>query len=193
MRLAWLALASLLFFSTIPVADAQQQSAWTPRAIEALQSTASSKTGFSFDHWMLVLASKAVPGDDDLRRVIAGVSGLSVRIYRFQDAGYDLAALTSANDEYRAAGWQRVIEKHETSQGSGVTDVWVRMENNAIANAALLVARPNEVILSACLVRSARRICPISAGTLAFPASKAALPCPRLPSHKLSQHLIGHP
>lgn len=145
MRLAWLALASLLFFSIIPVAEAQQQSAWTPRAIEALQSTASSKTGFSFDHWMLVLASKAVPGDDDLRRVIAGVSGLSVRIYRFQDAGYDLAALTSANDEYRAAGWQRVIEKHETSQGSGVTDVWVRMENNAIANAALLVARPNEV------------------------------------------------
>jgi len=95
---------------------------------------------------MLVFASKLEPNDADLRRVIAGVSGISVQNYRFQSpAQYDLSELDSVNAQYRAAGWKQLMNKHHNNAGSGTTDLWVRLENNAISNVAILLARPNEV------------------------------------------------
>ena len=55
------------------------------------------------------------------------------------------AALRSVNDEYHAAGWTRVLNKHEKDAGAGVTSVWVRLENNAVSNVAVLLAKANEV------------------------------------------------
>jgi|SRR5208282_1331520 len=121
------------------------QSSWTPRGIEALRSQASSKTEFTLDHSMLVFASKLDSGDEDLRRVIAGVNGVSVRSYRFSGPGmYDLVALGSVKDEYRAAGWTQVMNKDKDG-GHEVTDVWLRLENNAISNVAVLQTRATEV------------------------------------------------
>jgi hypothetical protein len=122
-----------------------QSNAWTPRGVEGLRSQASSKTEFTLDHSMLVLASKLDPDDEDLRRVIAGVNGVSVHSYRFSGAGmYDLAALGSVKDEYRAAGWKQVMNK-EKDGGHEVTNVWMRLENSAISNVAVLQARATEV------------------------------------------------
>lgn len=122
-----------------------QSSAWTPRGVEALRSQASSKTEFTLDHSMLVLASKLDPDDEDLRRVIAGVNGVSVHSYRFSGAGmYDLAALGSVKDEYSAAGWKQVMNK-EKDGGHEVTNIWLRLENNAISNVVVLQARATEV------------------------------------------------
>lgn len=93
---------------------------------------------------MLVIASKLEPNDSDLRRVIAGLSGIAVQNYRFQSpAQYDLSELNSVNAQYRAAGWKQLMNKHHDS--NGVTDLWVRLENNAISNVAVLLAKPNEV------------------------------------------------
>lgn len=137
--------------SSIQPARGQQQSAWVPQGIEALQQSASSKTDFSFDHSMLVLASKLDPDNEDLRRVIAGVSGISVHRYRFAGSWqYDQTALSSVGEEYRAAGWKQVVNRREKTtghdvDGTGVTDLWVRMENNAISNFAILLASANEV------------------------------------------------
>jgi hypothetical protein len=128
-----------------PAQTSAQPSTWTPRSVEALRSQASSKTEFTLDHSMLVLASKLDPDDEDLRRVIAGVNGVSVHSYRFSGAGmYDLAALGSVKDEYRVAGWKQVMNK-EKDGGHEVTNVWMRLENNAISNVAVLQARATEV------------------------------------------------
>jgi hypothetical protein len=95
---------------------------------------------------MLVFASKLDPENEDLRRVIAGINGISVHHYRFQEPGqYDAAALGSVNEEYRAAGWKRLMNKHDRDGGPGMTDLWVHMENNAISSVAILLARPREV------------------------------------------------
>jgi hypothetical protein len=111
-----------------------------------LQQSASSKSDFTFDHSMLVLASKLQPDNEDLRRVIAGLNGVSVHRYRFSDRRqYDEAALRSVSDEYHAAGWKQILNKHENDNGAGVTNVWVRLENNAISNVAVLLAKANEV------------------------------------------------
>ena len=57
---------------------------------------------------MLVLASKMDQDDECLRRVIAGVDGVSVHRFRFQSYGtYDPEILNAVRQEYRAAGWQQ--------------------------------------------------------------------------------------
>jgi hypothetical protein len=73
-------------FSTIAFLEAQERPAWIPQGVQNLQQSASSKSDFTFDHSMLVLASKVQHDNVDLRRVIAGVSGVSVLRYRFSGA-----------------------------------------------------------------------------------------------------------
>ena len=95
---------------------------------------------------MLVFASKLDPDNEDLRRVIAGVRGLSVHSYHFPGPWmYDPGALSSVKEEYHAAGWKQLVNNHEKGGGPGVTDLWIRLENNAISNVAILLARSNEV------------------------------------------------
>jgi hypothetical protein len=122
------------------------QGEFTPQGIYALRQGASSKTEFNLDHSMLVFASKLDPENDDLRRVIAGVSGVSVHRFHFaRPYLYDPQAITSMKEEYSAAGWKQLMNNREKDGGPGVTDLWVRLENNAISNVAILLARSSEV------------------------------------------------
>jgi hypothetical protein len=147
MKLTQVFLVIVLAVSGVTLSEAQEQNIWIPQGIGILQQSASSKSEFTFDHSMLVLASKLEPGDDDLRRVIAGVSGISVHRFHFPGAWqYDPGALSAVGEEYHAAGWKQVINKREKSEENpGTTTLWVRMDNNAISNVALLLARANEV------------------------------------------------
>jgi Domain of unknown function (DUF4252) len=146
MRLPPLVLVILIAISATKFSEAQAQSEWIPQSIGALQRSASSKTQFTFDHSMLVLASKLEPDDEDLRRVIAGGSGISVHRYHFPGSWqYDQGALSSVIEEYRSAGWKQLINSHEKGGGPGATDLWVRIKNNAINNVAILLASSNEV------------------------------------------------
>ncbi len=144
MRLSSFIFSLLIAISLTAFAGAQQPTLWIPRGVQQLQQSASSKSGFTFDHSMLVFVSKLDSNDPDLRRVIAGISGIAVQNYHFQSpAQYDLSELDSVNAQYRAAGWKQLMNKHRDKDGT--TDLWVRLENNAISNVAILLARPNEV------------------------------------------------
>ena len=146
MRLSHIVLVVLIAISAAKLTEAQQQHEWIPQGVEALQQSASSKTEFTLDHSMLVLASKLDRDNENLRRVIAGVSGLSVHRYHFTGPGmYDPGALSSVKQEYQAAGWKQLVNNHEKGGGPGVTDLWIRLENNAISDVAILLARSNEV------------------------------------------------
>ena len=117
-----------------------------PRALDALRQMASSKTEFTLDHSMLVLASKLDSDNDDLRRVIAGVSGISVHRFHFPGPDmYDAAALNAVKREYKSAGWKQFVNNHAKDGGPGGTGLWVRFENNAISDVAVLLARPDSV------------------------------------------------
>jgi hypothetical protein len=144
MRLSGIILVVLMAIAAT-LSEGQQGHEWTPQGIEALRQSASSKTEFTLDHSMLVLASKLDPDNEDLRRVIAGVNGVSVHSFRFSGrATYDPEYLRSVKDEYRAAGWKQVMS-NEKVEGQGVTNVWLRLENNAISNVAVLLAKSTEV------------------------------------------------
>jgi len=148
MKLLHLAVLALIMTSAAAFAQTPQD--WVPRGIESLAQNASSRTEFTLDHSMLVLASKLDQDDDDLRRVIAGVDGVSVHSYRFSRPGmYDSEALNSVRQQFHAAGWQHMVGKHDKNGGPGATDLWVHFENKAIRNVAILFAGEKDLNLIA--------------------------------------------
>jgi Domain of unknown function (DUF4252) len=137
---------SLVLISISAALAQTEQPNWVPQALESLGQNASSRTEFTLDHSMLVLASKLDQDDENLRRVIAGVDGVSVHRFRFQTAAmYDPEILNSVRQQYHAAGWQHMAGGHDKKGGPGATDLWIRFENNTIRNIAVLFAGPNQI------------------------------------------------
>ncbi len=148
MKLLPLAVLALITISAAAFAQTTQD--WVPRGIESLGQNASSRTEFTLDHSMLVLASKLDQDDDDLRRVIAGVDGVSVRSYRFPRPGmYDSEALNSVRQQFHTAGWKHMVSTHDKDGGSGATDLWVHFENKTIRNVAVLLTGEKQLNLIA--------------------------------------------
>jgi hypothetical protein len=87
MKLTAVVLVILIAISASKFIEAQEQHEWIPQGILTLQQSASSKTDFTFDHSMLAVASKLEPDNEDLRRVIVGVSGISVHRYVLRGRG----------------------------------------------------------------------------------------------------------
>jgi Domain of unknown function (DUF4252) len=145
MRLSYIVLLAMITTSAAALAQAPQRD-WAPQGIEALGQNASSRTEFTLDHSMLVLASKMDRDDDELRRVIAGVNGVSVHNYRFPRPGmYDPELLSAVRQQYRAPGWKHMVGNHDKNGGAGATDLWIRFENNAISNIAVLFTGQNQL------------------------------------------------
>jgi hypothetical protein len=148
MKLSRIVVLALISISAASLVQAQQPREWTPQALEDLRQNASSKTEFTLDHSLLVLASKLDPNNQDLRRAIAGVNGISLHSYRFPgSAMYDPDALVAVRQGYKDAGWTQLVNKHDKDAQPGATELWIRMDNKAISDVAVLVAKPNEVNL----------------------------------------------
>ena len=146
MQIACTLVLILTACSGLASAQEQQPYDFTPQALESLRQSATSKTEFSFDHSMLVLASKLDSENEDLLRVVAGVRGVALHRFHFSEPwSYDLDALHSVKDEYNAAGWMQLVNKHDRNGVPGVTDLWVHWQNEAISHIAILVARSTEV------------------------------------------------
>jgi hypothetical protein len=119
---------------------------WFPQDIEALGQNASSRTEFSLDRSMLVLASKEDPNDESLRRVIAGVNGISVHRFRFQGPGmYDPRVLGAVRHDYSMAGWQHISKAHDKYGYPRDTDLWIHIDHNVIRNIAVLFTNADQV------------------------------------------------
>ena len=146
MRLSEIFLLSFIAFATsLTFAQGGPQD-WIPQALHSLGQNASSRTEFALDHSMLVLASKLDQDDQDLRRVIAGVDGVSVHEFRFRGAAtYDPETLNAVRQEYHAAGWKRLASPHERNGQPTATELWLHFENNAIRNIAILHAGESQV------------------------------------------------
>ena len=145
MRISRIVFLSAITLFAATLAQPQQQD-WIPQGVEALGQNASSRTEFTLDHSMLVLASKADQDDEDLRRVIAGVNGISVHSYRFPKPGmYNPELLSSLRQQYHAAGWKHMLSTHDKGGGSGATDLWIHFENKAISRIAVLFAGQNQL------------------------------------------------
>lgn len=128
-----------------PQVQSPVQQDWIPRAVQDLAQTATSHSDFAFDHSMLVLASKVDQDDDSMRRIIAGIDGVSVHRFRFQDGfGYAPDVMNAVRQEYHAAGWEHLAGGGH-KEGGAETEMWFRLENAAIRNMAFLVVSRDHV------------------------------------------------
>ncbi len=148
MKLLGILLSALLL---TPAGFAQSQPAtytqnWYPQEVEAFGQNAISRTEFSFDHSMLVMAAKSDQEDESLRRVIAGIDGISVHRFKFQGPGmFDPRVLGDVRHEYNMAGWQHVGNAHDKYGYPQGADVWIHLEHNTIRNIAVLFTSANQV------------------------------------------------
>jgi hypothetical protein len=94
---------------------------------------------------MLVLASKLDSDNEDLRRVIAGVNGVSVHSFRFPGPAFcDPVIMDSILQQFREAGWEHLVSKHKSDTGL-TTDLWVHLDRAAIRDIAVLFVGVKQV------------------------------------------------
>jgi hypothetical protein len=151
---AVLAAAPLVFPQDHAQAQAQEQTypddSWIPKGMEALGKHASFHTDVTFDKSMLDLANNVV-GDEDTRRVVAKLRGISVHTYRYPEPGlYDPATLDSVRAQYRDRGWKHLVtrESHAAAEHPGRSDVWIRFANGNVEGMVLLVAGEKNINLA---------------------------------------------
>src|ERR1700758_2148980 len=91
-RFSYVLLAFALTVSCIS-SRAQQSDDWVPHNMDAVGQHASFRTDFTFDRTMLALANNFID-DEDTRRVVAKLNGISVHFYKFSVPGlYDPGSL----------------------------------------------------------------------------------------------------
>lgn len=136
----------LCILMAAPAALAQSAQNWYPQDIEALGQNASSRTEFSLDRSMLVLASKVDNQDDNLRHVIAGVDGISIHRFKYVSQGmYDPRILDTVRHEYSEAGWQHISKAHDKYGYPRDAELWVHLDHNVIRNIAVLFTNADQV------------------------------------------------
>jgi len=124
---------------------------WIPQGMEALGQHATFHTDFTFDKSMLEMANNFV-GDDETRRVVAKLRGISVHSYKFSAPGmYDPAALDAVRAQYHARGWKHLVtsKSYVATPEQARTDVWVRFEHANVEGMVLLVANQTNLNLIA--------------------------------------------
>jgi hypothetical protein len=145
------ALAVLGFAFPCAIAHAQQDDYWIPRNMDAVSQRASFRTDFTFDRTMLALANNFIE-DEDTRRVVAKLNGISVHCYKFSLPGlYDPGSLEAVRQQYHDHGWKHLVTAHSTHDPSnlGRTDVWIRFEHANVEGAVVMLASPTNINLIA--------------------------------------------
>lgn len=144
-----LLLAALLcFVSTVARAD---EGDWIPRGLESLGQHASFHTEFTFDKTMLDLANNFVD-DEEARRVVAKLKGISVHSFRYSAPGlYDPAVLDSVRAQYHDHGWKHLVtaQSHAEDLNPGRTDLWIRFEHGNVEGMVVLFASEENLNLIA--------------------------------------------
>lgn len=143
----------ILLAASLPIAARAQQddSSWIPRDMDAVSQHASFRTDFTFDRNMLAIANNFI-GDEDTRRAVAKLNGISVHSYRFAAPGmYNPGSLDAVRLQYRDHGWKHLVSataSHDPAN-PGRTDVWIRFEGADVEGAVVMLAGPKSVNLIA--------------------------------------------
>lgn len=126
-----------------PATGAERE--WVPQGVVAMGRMASGRTEFTLDHTILKFATMLDRSNPDLRRVVAGVNGVSVHMFRFP-AGImpDPGMMTAIGQQYQEAGWMHLVKKRKSQTGE-TTDLWVRLDNMSVRDIAVLMVRAREV------------------------------------------------
>ena len=124
---------------------------WIPQGMDTLGRHASFHTDFTFDKQMLGLVG-GISGDEDTKRIIAKLRGISVHVYRYPEPGlYDPGALDAVRMQYRDRGWKHLVTRQSNAAAvqPGRTDLWIRFDHDNVQGMVLLLQNPTNLDLIA--------------------------------------------
>ncbi len=142
-------ITSLMILALLPAAA---QEIKLPAALDKLASRPGvSEVDINLDSTMLGLAvrflSSKDPDEAKVKRLVAGLKGISVKSFEFERAGeYKDSDLDEVRAQLRGPGWTRVVGiKSRRPSDSTNADIYLRTDNGNISGLVVLVAEPKEL------------------------------------------------
>lgn len=151
-RFAPFALSLLLIAPLVSRAQAAYpDDNWVPQGMDSLARRATFHTEFTFDKQMLGLVG-GFTGDEDTKRIVAKLRGISVHLYRYPGPGmYDPTALETVRTQYRDRGWKHLVatQSKAVTDHPGHTDLWIRFDHDNVEGMVLLLQNSTNLDLIA--------------------------------------------
>ena len=115
---------------------------------DALAEKASESVAITLDPALLGLAARfldpAKPEDAAAREAIAGLKGIYVRSYKFdEDFAYPKADVDMVRKQLGAPGWQRLVEVRSRKEQQNV-DIYILVEKERANGLAIIASEPRE-------------------------------------------------
>jgi hypothetical protein len=124
---------------------------WVPPALTQLSAQAAVKSNFTLDRDMLEAAASLLPDSDaPARQTVAKLSGVSVHLLRFGDAGaVDPAQVGAIREAYHLRGWKHLVTTSNAGGPlrNGTTDVWLVLDGANVRGAVVLAETPKSLTL----------------------------------------------
>jgi hypothetical protein len=147
-KLGALLIAALLVTLSAVAANAQEPSRLQLGSLDHLTASASKSVDVNIDQRLLRLAAKAFSDSDaeerEIKKVIAGVKGIYVKVFQFENEGqYSSADLETIRTQLRAPGWTRLV--NVTSKKEGNLEVYLLMNGDMVNGLAVLANDAKEL------------------------------------------------
>ena len=115
---------------------------------EGLSDKASEVVTITLNPALLGLATRfldpAKPEDAAVREAVAGLKGIYVRSYKFdQDFAYPKADVDMVRKQLGAPGWQRLVEVRSRKEQQNV-DIYILVEQEKANGLAIIASQPRE-------------------------------------------------
>jgi hypothetical protein len=115
---------------------------------EALAAKASESVNVSLDSSLLGLAAGFLdpkdPEDAGAKQLIAGLKGIYVRSYTFdQDVAYPAAEVEALRRQLTAPGWQSLVKVRKEKEHANV-DIYISVDQGKANGLAIIVSEPRE-------------------------------------------------
>jgi hypothetical protein len=147
-KLGALLTAALLVTISAVAANAQEPSRLQLGSLDHLAAKASQSVDVNIDARLMRLASKVFSDTDaeerEIKKVIAGVKGIYVKVFEFENEGqYSSADLATIRAQLSAPGWTRLV--NVTSKKEGNLEVYLLMNGDMVNGLAVLASDVKEL------------------------------------------------
>ena len=147
-RFGALPAAALLVTLFAVAANAQEPSRLELGSLDHLAAKADESVDVNIDERLIRLASKVFSDTDaeerEIKKVVAGVKGIYVRVFEFENEGqYSSADLETIRTQLRAPGWTRLV--NVTSKKEGNLEVYLLMNGDLVNGLAVLASDVKEL------------------------------------------------
>lgn len=117
--------------------------------LDRLAAKASETVNVTLDGSLLQMASRFISDDGDsdtaeVKRLVAGLKGISIRSFEFKNAGeYADADIEAIRSQLKDDTWKRIVQVHSKTEGD--SDIYLKTVAGRIAGLAVIAAEPKQL------------------------------------------------